>query len=222
MPSPTVQEQTRPSPLPRIAAAGFCTVVASIGLFLSLDAHAIVVTGSRLESTISAYGLGSGRWIFTIAVLLLAAGSAALLVALVGRRLARWRSGAALAMALWIVGLVVLAIFPKQDWSQPESLSGSIHRAASALAFVSLPAAAVLLARPWLRHRSHAVHARRTLASGALAVASLTPLFYAIGVAIATEAKWWNVIALGHSERVLALSEVAILVVIGAWALART
>lgn len=222
MNSPAVQELTRPSPIPRIAAAGFCTVVASIVLFLALDAHAIVATGSRLESTISAYGLGDGRWIFTIAVLLLAAGSAALLIAVVGRQLTRWKSGAALAMTLWIVGLVVLAVFPKQDWSQPETVSGSIHRAATAVAFVSLPVAAVLLARPWLRHRGHAAHARRTLTSGALAVASLTPLFYAIGVAVATEAKWWNVIALGHTERMLAISEVAILAVIGAWALAKT
>ncbi|MFE7418241.1 DUF998 domain-containing protein [Rhodococcus sp. NPDC057529] len=190
----------------------------SLTLFLVLDVHAVLATGSRLESTISAYGLGGGRWIFTLAVLLLAAGSAALLIALVGRRLARWRSSASVAMTLWIIGLVVLAVFPKQDWSQPESIGGSIHRIASMVAFLSLPAAAVLLARPWLRHPRHATHARRTLISGAVAIVGFTPLFYAIGVAVATDAQWWNVIALGHSERVLALSEVAILVVISVWA----
>nr|WP_271210281.1 hypothetical protein [Rhodococcus wratislaviensis] len=80
---PTRALATPSASLAHIAVEGFCTVT-SLTLFLRLDAHAVLVTDTRLESTISAYELGVGRWIFTLAVLLLAAGSAALLIALVG------------------------------------------------------------------------------------------------------------------------------------------
>lgn len=222
MTTPTAQHLTCPNPTRRVGVAGASTIGVSFALFVRLDAQSIVATGSRLESTISAYGLGAGRWIFTVAVLLLGAGSTALLVALVGRRLTHWKAGAAIAMFLWIAGLVVIAVFPKQDWSQAESIGGTIHRTGSALAFISLPVAAVLLARPWVRHRVHAVHARRTLILGSLAIASFTPILYAMVVAVFTGVEWWTVITLGHSERLLAVSEVAALGVIGAWALART
>lgn len=218
----TVRELIPPRPIPRITASGFYTVNASIALFLLLDAHAIVTTGSKLESTISAYGLGGSRWIFITAVLLLAAGSAGFLVALIGRQLTSWRSSAAFAMTLWVVGLVGLALFPKQDWTQPVSISGSIHGAATASAFFSLPIAAILLARPWLRDRNHALHARRTLTAGVLAITSFTPLLYAIGVSVVTGTNWWDVMTLGYTERLIAAAEAATLIVIGTWSLART
>lgn len=46
---------TPPASLAHIAVEGFCTVT-SLTLFLRLDAHAVLVTDTRLESTISAYG----------------------------------------------------------------------------------------------------------------------------------------------------------------------
>jgi hypothetical protein len=209
-------------PARRIVEGGFGIVIVSIVLFLSLDVHAIVTTGSRLEPAISAHGLGGGRRIFTAAVVLLAAGSAGFLIALVGRQLTVWKSGAAAALALWIIGLICIAAFPKQVWSQPVSISGIIHWAASALAFLSLPIAAILLARPWLRDRNHARCARWTLIAGVISILAFAPLVYAMGVDAATGVDWWDVVTFGHTERLIAAADAATLVVIGKWAHART
>ena len=218
---PTALRPTLAEPTARIAVGALCAIAASAAVFLLLDLYAVVAMRSRLESAISAYGVGSGRWIFTLAILFLAAGSAALLVAVVDQQLTRWRSGATVALTLWVLGLLAIAIFPKQDWSQPPSISGSIHLTASGIAFVSLPIAAVLLAKPWLRHRTHGVHARRTRLFAWLAIASFSPLLYAFVVAAVTGVAWWEVVTFGHSERLLAVSEVATLAVIGTWVLTR-
>src|SRR4051812_25773021 len=102
-----------------------------------------------LRRTISQHGLGPGGWIFGLGVALLAAGSAAICVSLARRRLAGIVG--TLTLTLWSAGLFVAAWFPKQDWSLAPTLSGSFHRAGSFVAFLSLPVAAVVIARSWRR-----------------------------------------------------------------------
>ncbi len=98
--------------------------------------------------------------------MLLAAGSAAIGVALVRAGVFRARSGAAVALALWVAGLVGVVLFEKHNWSAGPSISGDVHRAASLLAFLSLPVAAVLAGRPWLRRLWSAGQRRGDLAGG--------------------------------------------------------
>jgi hypothetical protein len=54
------------------------------------------------------------------------------------------------ALMLWVAGLVGVVLFVKHDWAAGPSLYGDIHRAASFVAFLSLPAGALLAAAPWL------------------------------------------------------------------------
>lgn len=168
-----------------------------------------------LRRTISEHGLGDQGWIFGVGVGLLAAGSAAIGVALARRRLAGVLG--TLALMAWSVGLFVTATFPKHDWSVGPSLSGSIHRAGSLVAFLSLPIAALIIARPW----RHPEWRRPALAAFVLGIGSV--LWVAgIGAMVVIGQRsglaWWQVMPLGLVERGLALTEIATLVALGLWA----
>ncbi|GLZ28852.1 hypothetical protein Lesp02_10420 [Lentzea sp. NBRC 105346] len=204
--------------LPRLTAAGgSLAVLVTVAMIGALD-----LTVGAVSRTISVYALGPYRWVFDSAVLLLAAGSLAILGVLVHRGLTSWRSGGAIFLQLWAVGLALVVAFPKHNWAVGPSMSGSIHRFASLLAFVSLPVALVLLARPWLRHARWASHARWTLGAGVLSVLAFAPILYAVGVNVAVGTAWWRVFPLGYTERLLVATEVAALLILGVWALAST
>ncbi|WP_235921615.1 DUF998 domain-containing protein [Lentzea tibetensis] len=204
--------------IPRLTAiGGSLAVLATVLMIGTLD-----LTVGAMRRTISVYALGPYRWVFDSAVLLLAAGSLAILAVLVHRGLARWRSGGAVALVLWSVGLALVVAFPKHDWSVGPSASGSIHRFASMMAFISLPIAMMLLARPWLRHREWAGHARWTFGFGVLSVLAFTPILYAIVMNVVAGTAWWRVFPLGYTERLLVVTEVAALLVVAVWALAST
>ncbi|PZG10467.1 DUF998 domain-containing protein [Nonomuraea aridisoli] len=167
--------------------------------------------------TISEHGLGPDGWIFALGVGLLAAGSLAIAVSLARKRLAGVFG--TIALLGWSAGLFVTAWFEKHDWSVGPSLSGSIHRAGSLVAFLSLPLAVLVIARPWRRERS-----RATLVAFGLGVCSV--LWVAgIGTAALVGASnglaWWRVMPLGLVERGLAITEVAALLALGVWAAAR-
>ncbi|GLY07147.1 DUF998 domain-containing protein [Actinoplanes sp. NBRC 101535] len=131
-----------------LAGIGVACVVASLGLYAMLH---VVQPSAELDwarRTISQYALLSNGWAFDAATLLLAAGSSAVLVALL-------RAGvvtlpAVVALVLWILGLVGVVWFEKHNWAAGPSSSGDIHRVASVIAFLSLPAGALLAAWPWL------------------------------------------------------------------------
>ncbi|MEV0311659.1 DUF998 domain-containing protein [Nonomuraea fuscirosea] len=166
--------------------------------------------------TISQHGLGPGGWIFGLGVGLLAVGSAAIGVSLARKRLAGVFG--MIALMGWSVGLLMTAWFEKHDWSVGPSLSGSIHRVGSFVAFLCLPLAVVIIARPWRRERS-----RATLVAFAFGVCSV--LWVAgIGtmmiVGAAEGLPWYRVMPLGLVERGLAISEVAALLALGVWAAA--
>ena len=88
------------------------------------------------------YALGPWKPAFDAGVLAVGAGSAAVLVGLARTGLARWRGAAALLLAAWSACLLVVVAFEKIDWSVGPTPTGYLHRYASLVAFVCLPAAA--------------------------------------------------------------------------------
>ncbi len=170
--------------------------------------------------TISQYALLSNGWVFDVATLLLAAGSAAVLVALLRAGLVR--RGAAVALLLWVAGLVGVVWFEKHNWSTGPSASGDIHRVASLVAFLSLPAGALLAATPWLRG-PHARQAARLVAlGGVVSLLCFSPILWALVSESWTGVRWWRAIPLGGVERLLGLAEVTTVVLLAWWAVRAT
>src|SRR5690349_17881284 len=130
------------------ACAGFGVLGVLVSLVLFGVLHVLPPTAELAWTTrtISQYALTESGWVFDTATLLLAAGSAAILVPLIRARLAG--PGAVAALALWVLGLVGVVWFEKHNWSVGPSISGDIHRVASVVAFLSLPAGALLAAVP--------------------------------------------------------------------------
>jgi hypothetical protein len=203
--------------IPRLAAiGGSLAVVATITMVGLLD-----LTVGPLRRTISEYALGDYRPVFDVAVLLLAAGSLAILGVLAHKGLTRWWSGGSIALALWSAGLFLVVAFPKTNWAMgTNELSGSIHRFGSMLAFVSLPIAVILLARPWLKDHVWGKHAKWTMTSGLLSVVAFMPILYAIVMGMVSDVRWWRVFPLGYIERILLIAEVGAVLVVGLWAIA--
>ncbi|MEU7858925.1 DUF998 domain-containing protein [Nonomuraea sp. NPDC049141] len=197
---------------------GLGAVAAGAAVIVGLDVTSLGEI-DPLRRTISQHGLGPEGWIFGLGVALLAAGSAAICVSLARRRLAGIVG--TLTLTLWSAGLFVAAWFPKQDWSLAPTLSGSFHRAGSFVAFLSLPIAAVVIARSWRRAE------RRGAALTAFAFGLGSVLWVAGMAAMALYGAhnglpWWRVMPLGLVERVLAVTEVAALIALGVWAAAHT
>ncbi|MFC7592695.1 DUF998 domain-containing protein [Nonomuraea antimicrobica] len=189
-------------------------------------AGVVVILGLDLTSldemnpfmrTISEHGLGPDGWIFGLGVGLLAAGSAAIGVSLARKRLAGVFG--TIALMSWSVGLFMTAWFEKHDWSVGPSTSGSIHRVGSLIAFLSLPLAAVVIARPW-RHRERS---KATLVAFGFGICSV---LWVVGIGAVTfigagnGLPWYRVMPLGLVERGLAVTEVAALLALGVWAAA--
>ncbi|MCE6994785.1 DUF998 domain-containing protein [Saccharothrix sp. S26] len=222
MPTADPTSTTTPSNSPTrfIALAGSLSVLLTVALVGGLDLYRLTDSTRHLRRTISEYALGPHRWVFDTAVLLLVFGSVAILTVLVRRGIAEWNSAGSVAFAAWSVGLTLVVIFPKNNWAIGPSLSGSIHRFGSLLAFVALPIAATLLARPWRHDPVWGGHARWTFRFGLLSALAFTPILYAIGVNAVVGTSWWRVIPLGYVERLLVLTEVVAVLVAGAWAIA--
>ncbi|MFG1947952.1 DUF998 domain-containing protein [Nonomuraea sp. NPDC048826] len=196
---------------------GLGAVGAGVVVVVGLDLAALGEM-DPLRRTISEHGLTELGWVFGLGVVLLAVGSA-----VIGLSLARARLAGAvgtLALLAWSAGLLVAASFPKHDWSVGPSLSGSIHRAGSLVAFLSLPLAALIIARPWRRGVRHPA----SLAAFGLGVCSV---LYVVGMGVlvlvgAQEGlRWWQVMPLGLVERGLAAVEVATVAALGFWAAGR-
>ena len=168
---------------------------------------------SVLRQSISQYGLTSNSWIFNLAVLLVALGSAAILVELWRER--RLPRASVVLGALWTVGLLVIVAFPKTNWAvDTGSIGGALHRIASVIAFVCLPIAV-------LRAASTAfpdAPGRRTLARtlGWASLGWFVAILAAVPVGLTVGGNWWELIPLGLMERGLALTEVLALVSLAA------
>lgn len=191
---------------------GLVAVGGGVAVIVGLDL-AYLGEINPLRRTISEHGLGEQGWIFALAVGLLAAGSAAIGVALARRRLAG--TFGTIALMAWSAGLLVTASFPKHDWAVGPSLSGSIHRVGSLIAFLSLPIAALIIARP-RRHRRGVSVVAFTLGLGS--VLWVVGIAAVIMLATRSGLAWWQVMPLGLVERGLAATEVATVIALGAWA----
>jgi hypothetical protein len=148
---------------------------------------------------------------FDVGVLALAAGSVAVLVALVRAGLMRWPSSAAVGMLVWVAGMVAVVAFEKTNWSVGPSIGGMIHRYASLVAFLALPVATLVAARG----RDGAAWPRWLAIT---ALAWLCAILSGLLLRPFSGVPWWQFLPLGIMERGLALTEVAVVVALAFWA----
>nr|WP_221381166.1 DUF998 domain-containing protein [Actinoplanes polyasparticus] len=194
------------------AGLGVACVVAALGFYAALH---FVPPSAELDwsrRTISHYALLENGWWFDAGTLLLAAGSVGVLVAAL--RAGVMRGGAAVAFALWVAGLVGVVWFEKHNWSVGPSMSGDIHRMASVVAFLSLPAAALLAAARSLRDAA----ARWVAFGGVLSLLCFAPILWAVLAEPWTGVRWWRAIPLGGVERLLGLAEMVTVLLMAWWA----
>jgi len=199
--------------------AGRSVTVASLGSLLAgvvlmLALHVMPPTNeiNPLRRTISQYALGPNKWIFDVAVLLVALGSALAFAELIRRRLIRPLSAPVVLGALWTLSLLVVVSFTKTDWTVGPSVGGMIHRYASVVGFVSLPLAVLLVVRRVFPDSAGWRAAARVFAGLALGVLGL--LFFAVLRMAAGGGPWWLFMPLGLVERTMALSAVAAVAVV--------
>jgi len=193
-----------------VAFAGVAALAAGAVLILLLHVVGPTEQISATRRTISEYGIGDTKWVFNLAVLLVAAGSVAGFGVLWWQR--RLPVLAAVFGALWTVGLLVIVAFPKRDWTMVTAPGPgpTLHRAASVVAFVCLPLAVLAAARAVFPDAPVRRWAARVLAVGSLAwfAVILTAVIRAAG------GPWWQLIPLGTVERGMAVTELLALAVL--------
>ena len=200
--------------------AGLTLVV--LGVLLILLLHVLPPSSqvNPVTKTISEYALGANRWIFDLALFALATGTVGVLVGLVRARVTRAFGAASLLVLTWAVCLVLLVVFQKYDYAADSGvgLGGRIHRMATLVGFLSLPVGALLVSGG---DGPEARRARRwTRTTSVVALLSFGPLCWAVAQGLLTGVAWWGVFPLGAVERVMALTEMAVLATLGWWAVA--
>ncbi|MBB4684455.1 DUF998 domain-containing protein [Amycolatopsis jiangsuensis] len=202
----TVAGDRRPA---LFAFAGVAALAGGAALVLLLQLIPPTDEISVLRRTISEYGLSANKWVFDLAVALVAAGSAVTLAVLWLQRRLPWI--AAVFGALWTIGLLVVVAFPKTDWTSvtASGTGGTLHRIASIVAFVCLPLAVLTAARAVFPDSPRRRFAARLFA--VLSLAWFAVLLGAVAVAALTDQRWWVLIPLGLVERGLALTELVAL-----------
>ena len=183
-------------------------VAMSLGAALLGLLHALPQTAgiNAVEDTISEYAFTSLHWVFSLAVLLVAVGTGCVFAALTAARVVRTLSVTSVTAALWIAGLLVIVIFEKTNWDVGPSISGTIHRIATIVAFLALPLAVIAGARAAFRHSRW-----WRLSTQLLAVCSwlcFGIVFAAVGRMAAGGPPWWQSIPLGLVQRGIAFSAV--------------
>ena len=186
----------------------------ALGSVLILALHVVPPTNeiSPLRRTLSQYALGPNKWVFDVAVLLVALGSALAFSELVRRRLVRPLSAPVVFGALWVLSLLVVVSFTKTDWTIGPSVGGMVHRYASVVGFVALPLAVLLVARTVFADAPGWRLAARAL--GALSLSGLGVLLVGVVRMLAGGGPWWLFVPLGLVERMMALAAVAAIVVV--------
>ena len=165
---------------------------------------------SPMWRTISEYGLSTDKWVFDLAVGLVALGSIVVFGTLVRRRLLAMWSAPTVLGALWTIGLLVIIAVPKADFARGHAAAhdpgGTVHRLASVVAFVCLPIAVMLGARAVFAVGS-AVR-RVTFWFGACALVWFLPIIVAALLMLDGGRPWWQTVPVGLIERLMALNEV--------------
>ncbi len=190
-----------------LAATG--TAAVAVGSLAILVLHVVPPTSatSPWRRTISEYALSSLGGVFDVGVLSIAIGSLLITASLWTTHTLRPASTGSVALLAWSVGMVLLVIFPKHDWSVGPSTHGSIHRVASLVAFVSVPVAAWTVGRS--RSARLAAPARTMLIAGLVSAGWLAVLIGAFLIGPFTGTAWWLVLPLGAMERGIAFFAVA-------------
>lgn len=205
---------------PAVPIAGL--IVLAAGTLAILALHVVPPTSatSPWRRTISEYAYSSLGWVFDAGVVAIAVGTLLIAASLWTTRTLRPASTGSVGLLAWSVSLVVLVIFPKHDWSVGPSAHGSIHRVASLVAFVSVPIAAVVIAR----HRTGrlATPARTAMITGLVSAGWLSFLVGAFVLGPVTGTPWYRMFPLGLMERGIAVFAVAALVALGWLALRAT
>lgn len=194
------------------AQAGLGAIFVAAAAILTLEFSSGIDLARR---TISEHQLGEYGWLFAVSVVLIAVGSLGIGVTLMAQ--GRNRLGVVTLFG-WSLGLLIVATFPKHNWALGPSVEGSIHRAGSVLAFVCLPVAVILLARPW---RDALARVAAVLGFGAVVwIAGIVLVAY---TAARDGIPWWRAmpVGLGAVERGLVFTEMAALAALGIWAVAQ-
>lgn len=190
-------------------------VAMTLGVVLMASLHVVPPTHriDPVRRTLSEYALGPNKWIFDLAVLLVAAGSALMLLDLVRRKVIRALSGAVLLGGVWTVSLLVIVAFTKTNWAVGPSMGGVIHRYASLAAYLALPFAVIMVANaafphaPGWRWASRAMGVVTLLWFG-LILAGVVNMYALDG------GPWWRFVPLGLVERAVAASGAAAIIVV--------
>ncbi|TNC19343.1 DUF998 domain-containing protein [Amycolatopsis alkalitolerans] len=194
----------QPSRLPGILGlSGVVAIAVGAGLVLLLQFLPGTAQISPLRRTISEYGLSSNKWIFNLALLLIAVGSAALFTL---QALHRGLPVAALvAGAVWTLSLLVIVAFPKTDWATGPSPGGTVHRIASIIGFVVLPVGLLIASGRVFTGETGWQWAARILALASLAWFAV--ILAGVVVMLAGGGPWWTFVPLGLVQRLMALTE---------------
>ncbi|GIH11134.1 hypothetical protein Rhe02_92010 [Rhizocola hellebori] len=171
-----------------------------------------------IRRTISEYALHETAWLFNLAVLSLALGALAILLALARAKVVRPASLGGAGLLAWSAGLTAVVYFPKHNWTVGPSASGDIHRVASLAAFIGLPVAAIAIAWAWRHDNRWRVCALWTLTCAVAALLLLGVILGAFALQPVTGVRWWRIIPLGAVERGLGIAEVATVFALGWWA----
>ncbi|MGW1446830.1 DUF998 domain-containing protein [Micromonospora sp. NPDC002411] len=173
-----------------IAVAALLTVIGHLEVNDDLSPWAL---------TISDFAVSDRGGVIDVAMVVLALATVALLYGL--RRTGPPQPGRAVELLLgaWVSGLLLAALVPTNEPGTAMTTAAYVHRYASVVAFLALPAAGWLLAR------------RPDLAPAARTLRALVVLSVALAVAMIWSAYPGDRLLIGLAERLLILTEVAVL-----------
>lgn len=193
-----------PARAPGLLGAGGVVAIA-VGALLVLLLQFLPPTSaiSPLRRTISEYGLGPNKWIFNLALVLIAAGSAVLFTVHALRH--TLPVPALVAGAVWTVSLLVIVAFPKTDWSVGPSAGGTVHRIASIIGFVVLPIGVLVASGRVFASDTAWRWVSRGLSLGALGWLAL--IVTGVVVMLSGGGPWWQFVPLGLVQRLMALTD---------------
>ncbi|MGW3618230.1 DUF998 domain-containing protein [Micromonospora arida] len=175
-----------------IALAALLTVIGHLEVNDDLNPWAL---------TISDFAVSDRGGVIDVAMVVLALATVALLYGLRRAGPPRPEPGrpAELLLGAWVAGLLLAAVVPTNEPGTAMTTAAYLHRYASVVAFLALPAAGWLLAR------------RSDLAPAARTMRALVLLSLALAAAMIWSAYPGDRLLIGLAERLLILTEVAVL-----------
>lgn len=214
-PTPAADPDVRTPALVGLVAVGCCTA-------LLLALHLLAPAPGPAHTMISNYALGEHRPLFDLGVLTLAAGSAAVLAALLRGGLVRPYSAASVLLGTWCAGMVLVVAFPTTASTAVPTVGAVVHAVASVAAFACLPLGALRLAGTWGAEPGWRRAATAVRATAALSLLLLLPVLGGLApgspFAVAGQAG----VPFGLLQRALAATDVVLLALLAAAALRRS